>query len=34
MGLLEVLDPRRYELELVKGLLEFFKAASSRKLDR
>jgi len=34
MGLLEVLDRRRYELELVKGSPECFKAASRRKLDR
>ncbi len=33
MGLLEVLDRRRYELELVKGSPERFKAASRRKLE-
>ena len=32
MGFLEVLDRRRYELELVKGSPERFKAASRRKL--
>jgi hypothetical protein len=34
MGFLEVLDRRRYELELVKGSPERFRAASRRKLDR
>jgi|CXWL01.1.fsa_nt_gi hypothetical protein len=34
MGFLEVLDRRRYELELVKGTPERFRAASRRKLDR
>lgn len=33
MGFLEVLDRRRYELELVKGKPERFKAASRRKLN-
>jgi hypothetical protein len=33
MGFLEVLDRRRYELELVKGSPERFKAASRRKLE-
>ena len=33
MGFLEVLDRRRYELELVKGTPERFRAASRRKLD-
>jgi hypothetical protein len=33
MGFLEVLDRRRYELELVKGSPERFRAASRRKLD-
>lgn len=33
MGFLEVLDRRRYELELVKGQPERFKAASRRKLS-
>jgi hypothetical protein len=32
MGFLEVLDRRRYELELVKGSPERFRAASRRKL--
>lgn len=32
MGFLEVLDRRRYELELVKGVPERFKAASRRKI--
>jgi hypothetical protein len=32
MGFLEVLDRRRYELELVKGSRERFKAASRRKI--
>lgn len=34
MGFLEVLDRRRYELELVKGQPERFKAASRTKLNR
>jgi hypothetical protein len=33
MGFLEVLDRRRYELELVKGLPERFRATSRRKID-
>jgi hypothetical protein len=33
MGLLEVLDRRRYEVELVKDSPERFKAASRRKID-
>lgn len=33
MDFLEVLDRRRYELELVKGSPERFKAASRRKID-
>ena len=33
MGFLEVLDRRRYELELVKGYPERFKAASRSKLN-
>lgn len=33
MGFLEVLDRRRYELELVKGSPERFKAASRRRID-
>lgn len=33
MGFLEVLDRRRYELELVKGSPERFKADSRRKID-
>src|SRR5690606_19733592 len=33
MGFLEVLDRRRYELELVKGQPERFKAASRTKLN-
>ncbi len=33
MGFLEVLDRRRYELELVKGSPERFKAASRSKID-
>ncbi len=33
MGFLEVLDRRRYELELVKGQPERFKAASRRKIE-
>jgi hypothetical protein len=33
MGFLEVLDRRRYELELVKGSPERFRAASRRKID-
>ena len=33
MGFLEVLDRRRYELELVKGTPERLRAASRRKLD-
>lgn len=33
MGLLEVLDRRRYRVELVPGAPERFKAASRRKLD-
>ncbi len=33
MGFLEVLDRRRYELELVKGQPERFKAASRRKIN-
>ncbi len=33
MGFLEVLDRRRYQLELVGGSPERFKAASRRKLD-
>jgi hypothetical protein len=33
MGFLEVLDRRRYEVELVKGEPERFKAASRRKLN-
>jgi hypothetical protein len=32
MGFLEVLDQRRYELELVKGSPERFKAASRQKI--
>jgi hypothetical protein len=32
MGFLEVLDRRRYQLELVKGVPERFKAASRRKI--
>lgn len=32
MGFLEVLDRRRYEVELVKGSPERFRAASRRKL--
>ena len=33
MGFLEVLDRRRYELKLVKGSPERFRAASRRKID-
>ncbi|MFN6145529.1 MAG: Kiwa anti-phage protein KwaB-like domain-containing protein [Planctomycetota bacterium] len=33
MGFLEVLDRRRYELELVKGKRERFRAASRKKID-
>jgi hypothetical protein len=33
MGFLEVLDRRRYHLELVKGSAERFKAASRKKID-
>ncbi|MCE9594796.1 MAG: DUF4868 domain-containing protein [Planctomycetes bacterium] len=33
MGFLEVLDRRRYEVELVKGSPERFRAASRRKID-
>lgn len=33
MGFLEVLDRRRYELELVKGSPERFRAASRKKID-
>jgi hypothetical protein len=33
MGFLEVLDRRRYELELVKGQPERFKAESRTKLN-
>lgn len=33
MGFLEVLDRRRYELELVKGSPERFRAASRRKIE-
>jgi len=33
MGFLEVLDRRRYELELVKGKPERFKAASRKRID-
>ncbi|MGH7307081.1 MAG: Kiwa anti-phage protein KwaB-like domain-containing protein [Candidatus Rokuibacteriota bacterium] len=33
MGFLEVLDRRRYEVELVKGSPERFRAASRRKLE-
>lgn len=33
MGFLEVLDRRRYEVELVKGVPERFKASSRRKLE-
>jgi hypothetical protein len=33
MGFLEVLDRRRYELELVKGQPEHFKAGSRTKLN-
>lgn len=33
MGFLEVLDRRRYELELVKGSPERFRASSRRKID-
>lgn len=33
MGFLEVLDRRRYELELVKGWPERFRAASRRKIN-
>jgi len=33
MGFLEVLDRRRYELELVKGLPERYKASSRRKIE-
>lgn len=33
MGFLEVLDRRRYEMELVKGQPERFKAGSRRKID-
>jgi hypothetical protein len=33
MGFLEVLDRRRYELELVRGSPERFKATSRRKID-
>ena len=33
MGFLEVLDRRRYELELVKGQPERFRAASRRKIN-
>lgn len=33
MGFLEVLDRRRYELELVKGSSERFKAASRSRID-
>jgi hypothetical protein len=33
LGFLEVLDRRRYELELVKGSRERFKAASRRKIE-
>ena len=33
MGFLEVLDRRRYEVELIKGTPERFKAASRRKLE-
>jgi hypothetical protein len=34
MGFLEVLDRRRYELELVRGSPERFKASSRRKINR
>lgn len=34
LGFLEVLDRRRYELELVKGSPERFKAASRQKISR
>lgn len=34
MGFLEVLDRRRYEIELVKGQPERFKAASRRRIER
>lgn len=34
MGFLEVLDRRRYELELIKGTPERFRAASRRRLSR
>lgn len=33
MGFLEVLDRRRYEIELVKGLPERFRASSRRKIE-
>jgi len=33
MGFLEVLERRRYELELVKGSPERFRAASRKKID-
>jgi hypothetical protein len=33
MGFLEVLDRRRYELELVKGSRERFRAASRHKIE-
>jgi hypothetical protein len=32
IGFLEVLDRRRYHLELVKNSSEFFKAGSRRKI--
>ena len=34
MGFLEVLDRRRYEIELIAGSPEQFKAASRRRIDR
>jgi hypothetical protein len=34
MDFLEVLDRRRYELELVKGSPEQYKAASRRKIGK
>ncbi len=33
MGFLEVLDRRRYEIELVKGSPERFRAGSRRKIE-
>ncbi len=34
LGFLEVLDRRRYELELVRGFPEFFRAAGRKQLNR